>query len=51
MARGALKLVPIEKEVDLIITANARGSIASLVANGVYIYSDHDRILRMKRLA
>jgi uncharacterized protein YecT (DUF1311 family) len=42
------KLVPIRKEVDLFIAANEGGSMASLVANGVHIYSEHDRILRMK---
>ena len=42
------KLVPIRKEADLVIAANEGGSIASLVANGVHIYSEHDRILRMK---
>jgi uncharacterized protein YecT (DUF1311 family) len=42
------KLVPIKEETDLIVAANEGGSIASLVANGVHIYSEHDRILRMK---
>lgn len=42
------KLVPIREEADLLIAANEGGSIASLVANGVHIYAEHDRILRMK---
>jgi hypothetical protein len=42
------KLVPIRKDADVFIAANEGGSLASLVANGVQIYSEHDRILRMK---
>jgi uncharacterized protein YecT (DUF1311 family) len=42
------KLVPIRKDADVFIAANEGGSLASLVANGVHIYSEHDRILRMK---
>jgi hypothetical protein len=36
------------KDADLVIAANEGGSLASLVANEVHIYSEHDRILRMK---
>ena len=42
------KLVPMRKDADLVIAANEGGSLASLVANEVHIYSEHDRILRMK---
>lgn len=42
------KLVPIRKKTDKIMRDNEGGSLASLVANGVHIFSEHDRILRMK---
>ena len=42
------KLVSIRKKADKVIDGNEGGSLASLVSNGVHIYQEHDRILRLK---